>query len=99
LVTRAVTEERYTVDSSLARPERGNTLALYVFRIGYRGASATLTVREGFVVDELITLSRKTDRTAEDESRLTVLKQEMADRVMSSPAESVYDVEIGTLPA
>jgi len=94
-----VTEGRYTVDSSLARPERGNTLALYVFRVGYRGASATLTVREGFVVDELITLSRKTDRTAEDEARLTVLKQEMADRVMSSPAESVYDVEIGPLPA
>ena len=52
-----------------------NTLALYVFRITYRGASVTLTVREGFVVDEFITLSRKSDRTAEDESRLTELKQ------------------------
>lgn len=98
LVTRAVTEGRYTVDSSLARRERGNTLALYVFRITYRGASVTLTVWEGFVVDEFITLSRKSDRTAEDESRLTELKQEMADRVMSSPAESVYDVDTGTLP-
>lgn len=97
LVTRAVTEGRYTVDSSLARPERGNTLALYVFRVDYRGASVTLTVREGFVVDEFIALSRKNYRTAEDEARLTVLKQEMADRVMSSPAESVYDVEIGPL--
>ncbi|KZF15572.1 hypothetical protein, partial [Rhodococcus sp. EPR-134] len=85
-------------DSSLARRERGNALALYVFRITYRGASVTLTVREGFVVDEFITLSRKSDRTAEDESRLTELKQEMADRVMSSPAESVYDVDTGTLP-
>ncbi|MCD2104934.1 hypothetical protein O4214_20675 [Rhodococcus erythropolis] len=98
LVTRAVTEGRYTVDSSLARPERGNALALYVFRVDCRGATVTLTIREGFVVEEFSTLARKGDRTAEDESRLTVLKQEMADRVMSSPAESVYDVEVDTLP-
>lgn len=91
LVTRAVTEGRYTVDSALARPERGNTLAIYVFQIDYRGESVTLIIREGFVVDEFIELVGKADRTEEDNARLVVLKHEMTDRVMGSPAELIYD--------
>ncbi|WP_127782951.1 hypothetical protein [Rhodococcus sp. X156] len=92
LVTRAVTEGRYTVDGALKRPERGRTMEIYVFRLDYRGESVTLVVREGFVRDEYIALSRKAARTAEEEARLVVVKQEMADRVMASPAGDVYDV-------
>jgi len=36
MVTRAVTGGRYVVDPALARPDRGNTLADYVFRLTYR---------------------------------------------------------------
>jgi len=94
LVTRAVTGDRYHVDPALARPERGRALADFVFRLGYRGRRATLTLREGFVSDEFIDLARTEGRDAEQERRLDGLKREMADRVMARPAENVYDAAI-----
>ncbi len=93
LVTRAVTGERYVLDPELARSERGTTLERFVFRVGYRGRSVTLAVREGFVTDEFIALARK-ERDAEEEARLDLLKQEMAERVMSGPAAAVYDATL-----
>ena len=45
LVTRAVTGDRYRVDESLARPERGRTLERFVFRLSYRDRSVTLRSR------------------------------------------------------
>jgi hypothetical protein len=95
LVTRAVTDDRYVVDLGLERPERGRALARFVFRLGYRDRAVTLAVREGYVSDEFIDLARTPDRTQEQESRLTELKREMADRVMSSPAAEVYEVTGG----
>lgn len=95
LVTRAVTEDRYVVDSRLERPERGRALARFVFRVGYRDHTVTLAVREGYVSDEFIDLARTPDRTPVQESRLTALKREMADLVMSKPAAEVYDVSGG----
>ncbi|MCJ0907447.1 hypothetical protein [Rhodococcus sp. ARC_M6] len=94
LVTRGVTEGRYTVNAALARKERGTTLANYVFQIEYRNTAITVVIRDdGFVVDEYISLSRVANRTPEQEARLVVVKQEMADRVMAQPAAQVYDVE------
>ncbi|MGH3888550.1 MAG: hypothetical protein ACRDSZ_18655 [Pseudonocardiaceae bacterium] len=93
MVTRAVTEGRYVVDDALARPERGPTLERFVFRLGYRGRSVTVILREGYVREEFLALARTEGRTAEEESRLTVLKQEMADRLLASPATDVYDVD------
>jgi hypothetical protein len=92
LVTRAVTESRYVVDPALARPERGRALERFVFRVGHRDRAVTLIVREGYVTDEFIALARKEDRSAVEEQHLGRLKLEMADRVMSAPAEAVYDV-------
>jgi hypothetical protein len=92
LVTRAVTEGRYTVDSALERSDRGRTLERYVFRLGYRDRTVTLLLREGLVREEFIDLSRKHDRTTEEDDRLTVLKQEMADRLLAVPGTDVYDV-------
>lgn len=93
MVTRAVTEDRYVVDPALARPERGTTLERYVFELSYSGRSVTLTIREGFVTDEFIALARTPERSAEQEAHLTVLKQQMADRLLGRPAVEVYDVE------
>ena len=90
LVTRAVTEDRYVLEPELARPERGVTLERFVFRVGYRERDVTLTVREGYVPDELIALARK-ERTTAEEQRLDVVKAEMAELVMSSRAAEVYD--------
>lgn len=91
-VTRAVTENRFTVDSALERPDRGATLERYVFELTYRGTTVRLEIRDGFVTDEFITLARKPDRSQADEDRLTALKQEMADRLLAAPADQVYDV-------
>ncbi len=93
LVTRAVTEDRYLVDPALGRPERGRTLERYVFRFGYRDRVVTLSIREGFVTDEFIALSRAPDRSAAEEAHLTVLKQEMADRLLAVSPEEVYDAD------
>jgi hypothetical protein len=92
LVTRAVTDGRYVVDPTLARPERGVTLERFVFRLGYRDRTVTLAVREGFVPDDLIALARRPSRTPAEDERLTGLKQKMARQVMGAPAVAVYDV-------
>ncbi|MGH9151488.1 MAG: hypothetical protein ACRD03_03570 [Acidimicrobiales bacterium] len=94
LATRAVTEGRYHVDPALERPRRGPTLERYVFRLGYRDARATLQIREGFVADEFIELSRRADRSDADERRLRVLKHEMAARLLAAPAADVYDMDV-----
>lgn len=90
VVARAVTGDRYTLDPDLARPERGTTLERFVFRVEYRERSVTLVLREGFVTAEFIALA-SAQRSSQEEARLDLLKQEMAERVMSSPAADVYD--------
>ncbi|HCA86680.1 MAG TPA: hypothetical protein DEQ61_15045 [Streptomyces sp.] len=92
LVTRAVTDGRFVVDAALGRPERGPTLERYVFRFAHRDASVTVQIRDGFVTDEFIALSRRPDRTAAQDDHLTVLKREMADRLLAVPPDEVYDV-------
>jgi hypothetical protein len=91
-VTRAVTGERYVVDPALALPERGTTLERFVFRLGYRESAVTLLLCEGYVTEEFIELAREPRRSDEQEQRLSVLKREMADRVMAAPAAEVYGV-------
>jgi hypothetical protein len=91
-VTRAVTENRYAVDPDLARPELGLARERFVFAVSARDRAVTLVLREGLVTDEFILLARKPDRTADEESWLTALKLDLADRVMARPAAEVYDV-------
>jgi hypothetical protein len=92
LVTRAVTEERYVVDTSLRRSDRGATLESFVFRLGYHDCAVTLVVREGYVTDEFIALVRKQDRTAAEERDLSGMKLAMAERVMAARAADVYEI-------
>ena len=92
MATRAVTDGRFEVTSALERPDLGRLRERFVFRIGYRGRSETLVLRDGFVTDEFLDLARAEERSAEQESRLDELKREMAERVLAQPAERVYDV-------
>lgn len=92
MVTRGLTDGRYTVDAALERPERGETLERYVFHLSYRGTTVRLWIRQGLVRDEFIALGRKQNRTADEEVQLARLKQEMAERLLATPAEEVYDV-------
>jgi hypothetical protein len=91
LVLRAVTEGRYAVDPELARPERGWTRERFVFRLAYRGREVALGVREGYVGEEFLTLARTPDPSPGQTARLDALKREMAERVMASPADAVYE--------
>jgi hypothetical protein len=93
LVTRAVSEGRYVVDPGLARPARGRLLERFVFTLAHRERTATLLLRDGFVVDEFIDLARTDPRTAQQEARLDVLKRELAERVMATPAAEVLELE------
>ena len=95
LVTRAVTGDRYVLDPSLARPERGRAMERFVFRLECGGAAVTLAVRPGFVEDELIDLVRLERRTPAEDERLEALKAAMAERVMAAPAADVYDATTG----
>lgn len=92
MVTRSLTEGRYMVNPELAQPERGETLKGYVFILSYRGTDVRLRIRDGIVRDEFIALGRKPDRTAEEDQRLEWLKQDMADRLLSLPADEIYDL-------
>jgi hypothetical protein len=91
-VTRAVTDDRYTVDTTLTRPELGRLRQSFVFEISIADRTVTLLLRDGFVTEEFIDLAGKPERTESDESRLDELKAQLAQRVMAAPAEDVYDV-------
>ena len=93
MVTRAVTENRYVVDDSWARPELGPTRERFVFHLGYRERGVTAILREGYVTADFLALVRQEERTAEEESHLIVLKQELANRLLAKPAAEVYDVD------
>jgi hypothetical protein len=98
LVTRAVTGERYVVEPGLARPELGPARARFVFRLGFRGRTVTVALREGFVTDEFIALVDRDGRTPEEQARLEVLKGEMAARLMAAAAGDAYAVADATPP-
>src|ERR1700756_1933217 len=61
-VTRAVSDDRYDVDRSLVRADRGRLLEDFVFVVEINGRSTTLLLREGFVTDEFIDLARAENR-------------------------------------
>ncbi len=92
-VTRAVTGDRFVVEASMARPERGRTRERFVFKLSYGDRTVTLLLREGYVTEEFIDLARKPDLGDAEKARLEQLKAQMAERVMASAAEEVYDVE------
>lgn len=91
-VTRAVTDGRYTVDRALVRSDRGRLLEDFVFEVGIGGRTVTLLLRDGFVDDEFIDLARTEGRSPAQEQRLDALKAELAQRVMNTPADAVFEV-------
>jgi hypothetical protein len=92
LATRAVSDGRFELDASLARPQRGRTLERFVFRLAYRERTVTLAARAGSVPDELIELARVEQRTPAQEARLDVVKLATAEAVLAMPASDVYEV-------
>jgi hypothetical protein len=92
LVTRAVSEGRFVVDSALTRPQHGPARERFVFRLRYRERSVMLTLRPGFVTEEFVELTRRENWTVAQERRLTAMRTEMAQKVMGAPAGDVYEI-------
>jgi hypothetical protein len=91
-VTRAVSDDRYVVDRSLVRADRGRLLEDFVFAVGIGDRTATVLLRDGFVTDEFIDLAHPENRTEAQERRLDELKTQLAQRVMVAHAAEVYDI-------
>ena len=95
MATRMVTGGRYKVDLELANDDvLRSPKGRYLFRFLYRGRQVVLTLRPGLVVDEFVKLGAKEVRSPDEEARLVVLKNEMAERLLSTPAEGVYDAVV-----
>ncbi len=93
MVTRAVTGGRYRFDPDLAPDAPPSPIGRYFFRFRHEaGTTVELTLRPGLVTDEFLELATRGAATPAEEERLTWLKQDMADRLMSLPALEVYDV-------
>jgi hypothetical protein len=92
-VLRAVTDGRYVLDPSLARPALGLARERFVFVLTHGSGAVTLVLRDGFAGDELVTLARTDPRSPAQEARLTEVKEELCRRVMAQPADAVFDVE------
>jgi hypothetical protein len=92
-VTRAVTDDRYTVDRSLVRSDLGRLREDFVFVVRIGDRTATLLLRDGFVSEEFVDLARAENRTDAQEQRLDELKAQLAQRVMSHRAEDVFDID------
>jgi hypothetical protein len=90
-VTRAVSDGRYDVDRTLVRADRGRLLEDFVFVVDVGGRAVTLLLREGFVTEQFIDLARTENRTEVQEQRLDELKEQLAQRVMSTAAQDLFD--------
>jgi hypothetical protein len=90
-VTRAVSDGRYVVDRSLVRADLGRLREDFVFVVEIGDRALTLLLRDGFVTDEFIDLARTEDRSAEQEQRLTALKAQLAEQVLSTPTKDLFD--------
>jgi hypothetical protein len=91
-VTRAVSDGRYDVDRTLMKADRGRLVEDFVFVVEVSGFSVTLLLRDGFVTDEFIELARTENRSGTQENRLDELKAQLAQRVMSTASEDLFDV-------
>lgn len=92
-VTRAVTDGRYIVDRSLVRSDAGRLREDFVFEVTIGDRTAMLLLREGFVTDEFVDMARTENRSDAQEQRLDELKAHLAEQVLRSRAQDVFDIE------
>lgn len=92
-VTRAVTDGRYIIEPTLARPDRGRLLQRFVFQVSIKSRAATLLMRPGFITAEFFELAGKADRDHAEEAHLDELKGQLAHRILAASAEDVYHLD------
>ncbi len=92
-VTRAVTDGRYIIEPTLARPDRGRLLQRFVFQVSIKSRAATLLMRPGFITAEFFELAGKAERDHAEEAHLDELKGQLAHRILAASAEDVYELD------
>lgn len=95
MVTRAVTGDRHRLaaeaDGAEAPEAPGGH---FFFRIGYRGTVVDLVARADLVPAEFLQLACRENPTPAEAVRAQQLKEEMAARLLSLPADEVYDATL-----
>jgi hypothetical protein len=95
MVTRAVTGDRYEVVSKPAGVEAPEAPGgHFFFRLGYRGAVVDLVARPHVVPEEFVEVACREAPTPADAVRAQELKEEVAKRLLSLPADEVYDASL-----
>ncbi len=95
MVTRAATGDRYRLTSVPAGAEPPEAPGgHFYFRLGYRGTVVELVARAGLVPDEFLQLACREAPTPPEAARAQQLKEEMAERLLSLPADEVYDANL-----
>lgn len=97
LVTRGVTEGRYSVDKDAGRGIEESPGGRYYFRFEYRNTVVEVAMLPGHVRPEFIQLARKKERTEKEEASLVEMKREMNERLAVLPAEKVFDAKVSRL--
>lgn len=95
MVTRAVTGDRYglaTEPAGAGAPEAPG--GHFFFRLGYRGSVVDLVLRAGLVPADFLEVACREAPTPAEAARAQQLKEEMAERLLSLPAEKVYDADV-----
>ncbi len=99
MVTRAVTEDRYRVVPELAGAEAPEAPGgHFFFRLSYRGTVVDLALRDGLVPEEFLELACREAPSAAEAERAKRLKEDMAERLLSLPADEVSDAEVTSEP-
>ena len=96
MVTRAVTGDRYRPAPDHAGAEAPEAPGgHFFFRLRYRGRVVDLVLRPGHVPEEFLQLACREAPTPAEAVRAQQLKEEMAERLLSLPADEVYDASLG----
>ena len=95
MVTRAVTGDRHrptSVPAGVEAPESPG--GHFFFRLGYRTTVVDLVARAGLVPGEFLQLACRDAPTPAEAVRAQELKEEMAEHLLSLPADEVYDATL-----
>ncbi len=96
MVTRAVTGDRYGPAPATAGADAPEAPGgRFYFRLGYRGTFVDLVLRPGHIPEDFLQLACRDAPTPAEAQRAQALKEEMAERLMSLPADEVYDASPG----
>ena len=93
MVTHAVTGERFRLTSEPAPPAAPEAPGgHFFFRIGYRGVVVEVVARAALVPADFVEVACRDAPTPAEAARARQLKEEMAERLLSLPADEVYDI-------